>query len=116
MISSQNNIGFVNGRYDSNTNNGDCDCGLGLWSILEILVAIALVLFVGYLVFSLLKNYLGSRKVNKENRRLLLLEEFRKSVGVKPVNKETAIEVIDKSTCPDKANCSMDHLHRHPNF
>ena len=115
MRSSQNNIGFVNVGYDSNKNNGACDCGLGLWSILEILVVIALVIFVGVFLFSLLKKNMGSRKANMEKRRHLLLEEFRKNVGVNPLTpvKETTIEVIGKTNCPDKANCPMEHLHMH---
>ena len=40
MRSSQNNIRLLNVGYDSNS-NGKCNCGIGLWSVLEILVTLA---------------------------------------------------------------------------
>ena len=86
MSSSQNNIGFLNFGYDQNTNNGAGDCRLGLWSILKILVVIALVIFLAAFLYSILKKWISTRKTNRVKRQQLLLQEVRKNLG----NKETA--------------------------
>ena len=54
---SQTNLGFVNFGYDKNASNtANCDCGMGIWGVLNILVVLDLVIFLAAFVYLILKN------------------------------------------------------------
>ena len=105
MKSSQTNLGILSIGVEQSTNE-NCECN-GIWSILEIIAAIALFIFVIYLLVRFISTYCKNRKAKGEHKQRRFLELLKRET-----NEDKTVDLTQGAPVAARY-CSREHLHLH---